>query len=120
MALVQGESTRMLLLTVGPTDSPTYELSVFPVQSRGGDSLDNFDPIRGSAVAVAFVARNKFAVLDRSKQVASFETRNLKCRPLMQSSFRSPSELSTAAESQALPRPSLPPTLTATLSFLPL
>ena len=69
MALVQGESSRMLLLTVGPTDAPTYELYVFPAQTRGNDSLDNVDPIRGTGVAAAFVARNKFAVLDRSKQV---------------------------------------------------
>lgn len=69
MALVQGESSRMLLLTVGPTDAPTYELYVFPAQTRGNESLDNVDPIRGTGVAAAFVARNKFAVLDRSKQV---------------------------------------------------
>ena len=69
MSLVQGESSRMLLLTVGPVDTPTYELYIFPAQNRGSDNLDNVDPIRGSGVAAAFVARNKFAVLDRNKQV---------------------------------------------------
>jgi coatomer protein complex subunit alpha (xenin) len=69
MSLVQGESSRMLLLTVGPIDTPTYELYIFPAQTRGSDNLDNVDPIRGSGVAAAFVARNKFAVLDRNKQV---------------------------------------------------
>ena len=69
MAFVQGERERMLLLTVGPTDSPTYELYVFPAQSRGGETLDNIDPIRGSGVAAAFVARNKIAILGRDKQI---------------------------------------------------
>ena len=96
--MVQGESSRMLLLTVGPTDSPTYELYVFPAQTRGNDSLDNVDPIRGTGVAAAFVARNKFAVLDRGKQVrpdlqSDLLTLHLKIIPSFR---RSLSELSMA------------------------
>jgi coatomer protein complex subunit alpha (xenin) len=98
MALVHSERERMLLLTVGPTDSPTYEIYVFPAQSRGSDSLDNVDPIRGSGVAAAFVARNKVAILDRSKQVPCLKHTSLKLHT--QLFRRSSSEPLKAARNQ--------------------
>lgn len=66
------------ILVLSDVDGGTYELVSLPKSSSGGGAVATEvpDSKRGQALGVAFVARNRFAVLDRSRQILIKNLRN--------------------------------------------
>lgn len=67
---------RAVVITVS-SDNGLYELTSLPRDAAAGDVKDSsVDGKRGAGSAAIFVARNRFAVLNKTTQVRAFQSRS--------------------------------------------